>query len=250
MPIKKYDQATFREFLLTEGVSVLVSCLENVPTEPEKVSLDEMCKNATEDHLDLFAAVTNAYLTEQSLLTWYNRNEAIRVQEKSVGNKIGEFHQRLLGRAPGVLDLGVGHPTKLDLLSEPRGWIAEVKNRFNTHNANSAAEIVRHLDAAVKVRALRCGYWVRIIERSPKKKEFLTHQRTVYDGKSGRSLIYVVSGDVAYSECFGFEEAFKVLTFTYPEMLKLAMQKIRPHESRPTLDLSHVRKLYSAMFER
>jgi len=51
--------------------------------------------------------------------------------------KYGEIWQAAIGNYPGFIDLGIGHKTGLDILSESRKLIIELKNRTNTDNASS-----------------------------------------------------------------------------------------------------------------
>lgn len=48
---------------------------------------------------------------------WANK-EMERQQDKTINNKIGEFHQELLGKVEGWVDLGIGDETEIDLKKE------------------------------------------------------------------------------------------------------------------------------------
>jgi hypothetical protein len=60
---------------------------------------------------------------------------ALKVKQRQM--KRGEIWQSALGTYYQFIDLGVGHETGLDILSEPRKLIIELKNRTNTDNSSS-----------------------------------------------------------------------------------------------------------------
>ena len=64
-------------------------------------------------------------------------NKLVALKEKQRQMKIGEIWQVALGDYKDCQDLKVGHITGLDILSEKRKFIAELKNRTNTDNASS-----------------------------------------------------------------------------------------------------------------
>lgn len=64
-------------------------------------------------------------------------NKLVALKEKQRQMKIGEIWQVAIGDYKDCQDLKVGHITGLDILSEKRKFIAELKNRTNTDNASS-----------------------------------------------------------------------------------------------------------------
>lgn len=64
-------------------------------------------------------------------------NKMVALKEKQRQMKIGEIWQVAVGDYKDCQDLKVGHITGLDILSEKRKFIAELKNRTNTDNASS-----------------------------------------------------------------------------------------------------------------
>ena len=64
-------------------------------------------------------------------------NKMVALKEKQRQMKIGEIWQVAVGNYKDCQDLKVGHVTGLDILSEKRKFIAELKNRTNTDNASS-----------------------------------------------------------------------------------------------------------------
>ena len=64
-------------------------------------------------------------------------NKLVALKEKQRQMKIGEIWQNAIGNYKDCQDLKVGHVTGLDILSDKRKFIAELKNRTNTDNASS-----------------------------------------------------------------------------------------------------------------
>lgn len=65
------------------------------------------------------------------------KNKYICLKEKQHQMKIGDIWQVVLGNYDSFKDLGVGHETGLDILSDTRKIVIELKNRTNTDNSSS-----------------------------------------------------------------------------------------------------------------
>lgn len=65
------------------------------------------------------------------------KNKYICLKEKQHQMKIGDIWQVVLGNYDSFKDLGVGHETGLDILSDTRKIAMELKNRTNTDNGSS-----------------------------------------------------------------------------------------------------------------
>lgn len=88
--------------------------------------------------LDILSRPVKETLTYDILDTEKSKvNKLIALQEKQRQMKVGEIWQAAIGNYHEFRDLGVGHETGLDLLSEKRKIITELKNRTNTDNASS-----------------------------------------------------------------------------------------------------------------
>ena len=70
--------------------------------------------------------------TEKSL-----KNKLTSLKEKQRQMKVGEIWQYMIGNYKDFVDLKIGHETGLDILSDTRKIIIELKNRTNTDNASS-----------------------------------------------------------------------------------------------------------------
>ena len=78
-------------------------------------SLLKLIQNHLEESaLDVFKMVFDVVHSEVSVDEWVKR-EKTRQQDKTINNRIGEFHQKLLGKVDGWTNLGIGHESHVDL---------------------------------------------------------------------------------------------------------------------------------------
>ena len=94
--------------------------------------------------------------------TWV-KNELIRQQDKTINNKIGEFHQKLLGSVNGWEDLGIGDSTKVDLRKKDNSIFMELKNKENTVNSDSKNQLRIKLSNILKTYPKAQTYWAYIL---------------------------------------------------------------------------------------
>ena len=86
--------------------------------------------------IDEFKTIFDVCVNQISFDEW-SKIELTRQQDKTINNKIGEFHQELLGKVNGWADLGVGDETEIDLKKEDNTVFIELKNKYNTMNSSS-----------------------------------------------------------------------------------------------------------------
>lgn len=130
--------------------------------------------------------------------TWLKIEEG-RQLDKTLNNRIGEFHQMLLGGVNGWKDLGVGDESKLDIIKEDNTIAMEVKNKFNTVNADSLSKVRDKIKQFVQKNPNSKAYWSYIIEKDNSSGEKVW----VYKGdknpklmKAWGSKVYeIVTGD-------------------------------------------------------
>ena len=71
-------------------------------------------KRLRKNGIDIFKMLFDVVNSNISVDDWV-KNEVIRQSDKSINNKVGEFHQKLLGGVKGWVDLGIGDDSKVDL---------------------------------------------------------------------------------------------------------------------------------------
>ena len=115
---------------LTENFSKL-----NIPPD---FSLEEYFKNVELIIKEILSRPENDELTYDVLDTEKSKkNKLLSLKEKQRQMKIGEIWQKVIGNYKDLINLGIGHETGLDILSNIRKLAIELKNRTNTDNASS-----------------------------------------------------------------------------------------------------------------
>ena len=96
--------------------------------------------------------------------------EVKRQLYKTFEQKIGEFHQKLLGSVDGWNDLGVGDDSKVDLSIDSGNFFIELKNIFNTCNSDALAKVRDKLYNIVKSNNNAKAYWAFIVPNTVSKQ--------------------------------------------------------------------------------
>ena len=117
-----------------------LACVRHVceayPASKKEIELEVLYRNT----LDPFKMVFDIINTKSTVDAWI-KGETIRQGDKTLNNRIGDFHQRLLGGANGWTNLGTGDESKVDLKKSNNSIFIELKNKFNTVNADSLAQV-------------------------------------------------------------------------------------------------------------
>ena len=71
--------------------------------------------------------------------------EKVRLAQKALEGKMGDFHEELMGKFPGWETYPVGHSTGCDVGKLDGTIVMEVKNRHNTMNSSSGEAVVNKL---------------------------------------------------------------------------------------------------------
>lgn len=106
-----------------------------------KVIEQQHKSKSTEDPFLKAVVVGHNTLSEEA----WKKTEAVRLDQKALEGKMGDFHEELMGKFPGYVTYKVGHPTGCDVGSVDGSIVLEVKNRDNTMNSGSGAEVIRKL---------------------------------------------------------------------------------------------------------
>lgn len=91
--------------------------------------------------VDPFAAAIEASIFGHKSEAEWHKSELHRQKQKALMNQIGELQQAIIGRLPGWVsfDAGSDQPDVVGKRGRQK-IIAEVKNKYNTMNSNSAGE--------------------------------------------------------------------------------------------------------------
>ena len=105
------------------------------PEDSDIIDMKKLKRNA----LDPFKIFFDIFNNKLNLKEWI-KSEKIRQSDKTVSNRIGDFHQNLLGKVDGWEDLGRGHPLGIDLKNKSDTLFIELKNKHNTVKGEDVAE--------------------------------------------------------------------------------------------------------------
>lgn len=171
--------------------------------------------------LDPFAALFSITYNDISLDDW-NKLEKERQAQKSIQNAIGEFHQNLLGSFHGWDNPGRGG--SVDLISEDKRIIAEVKNKYNTMNSSAAAETYNKLANHLKYdRKGYTAYLVQVIPQNARDYDikWSPNQTTT----ALREDIRRIDGESFYDLASGEKDTLRRIYEKLPEIIAEILNK-------------------------
>ena len=93
-------------------------------------------------------------------------NEAIRQNDKTVSNWIGDFHQNLLGGVSGWKNLKKGHTTGVDLMKKNATVFLELKNKHNTTKGENLKDLFTKLEKIVAKYKGSTAYYAYITPKN------------------------------------------------------------------------------------
>jgi len=136
----------------------LLECVQWVcdayPENASEIDMERLHKNT----LDPFKLFFDIFNRGDNVEDWLKVENARQI-DKKVNNKIGEFHQKLLGKIAGWEDLGIGDLTGLDIKKSDNSIFIELKNKENTVNSSSMAKLFDKLDNGLKKYPNATFYW-------------------------------------------------------------------------------------------
>ncbi len=104
--------------------------------EPIYKVLEEQNKSKTVED-PFLKAILSSYMPD---FDWEVAEKA-RLKQKVLEMKMGNFHEELLGKLPGWETLPVGHKTGMDVRKLDDSVFLEVKNKYNTCNADGLKQV-------------------------------------------------------------------------------------------------------------
>ena len=128
----------------------------------EDISNDEQLQR---NGIDPFKMIFDIMNSKTDLEKW-KTGEHTRQADKTINNRIGDFHQKLLGGVSGWTDLGTGDDTKLDLKKDDDTIFLELKNKFNTVNSDSLSKVREKLEKNLENFPDSTNYWAFIVHKN------------------------------------------------------------------------------------
>lgn len=151
------------------------------------------------------------------------KSEMTRQAQKTLQNHIGDFHQNVLGNVQGWENKRTGNV--IDLVSEGKQIIAEVKNKYNTVSGGKLSDLYRSLDDLVMPKSsIYKGYTAYYVAIIPKTNARFDIPFTPSDkGKGERcrinELIRYADGSTFYHLVTGDTNALEQLYDVLPKVI-------------------------------
>jgi hypothetical protein len=143
--------------------------------------------------------------------------ESYRQKDKTVNNALGYFHQMLLGGVKGWTDLGVGDSTKLDLKKNDNSIFMELKNKYNTVNADSSSKVREKLLRQIK-KHNAIGYFAYFVATNGKSEELGWNSQNLENHKNLRRLSGAKVYEIVTGKSNALEQVWKALPLVLREI--------------------------------
>ena len=242
------------EFVSDENFEIAVKRVLDAYKEFEKEKQDTQPLDVLLDKdsptIDEFKTVFDLCSKDLTLKEWAEK-EVERQLDKNINNKIGEFHQELLGYVDGWINLEKGDPTGLDLKNEEETVFIELKNKYNTMNKTSKEGCQMALENVVEKYPNSRGYWAYVISYKYKSQESIwEYSRKVNDEtvKFSNPQVRRISGDKLYKMITGDKDALEKVCRAIP----LAIKNIKEKEEDciSSEDLATLDEFYNTVFKK
>ncbi len=185
------------------------------PRESDEVDMDFLQRN-TIDPFKMIFDIINRNLNTDDWLT----NEIARQADKTINNRIGDFHQKLLGGVKGWTDLRTGDESKVDLKKDDNSIFIELKNKFNTVNSDSLSKVREKLEKAISTHPKATAFWAYILEQDGSSGEsewtYLGENSPKIKRIWGSKVYELVTGDKK-----ALEKTWKALPLAISDLLKV-----------------------------
>lgn len=127
-------------------------------------------KDLTRNSLDLFKMLFDMLTSNKNVGNWIIQ-EKIRQSDKTISNKVGEFHQKLLGGVSGWQDLPKGNPLGIDLKKNDNSIFIELKNKHNTVKGEDLKNVFDKLKKIADKYPNAIIYYAYVIPKKPTSGE-------------------------------------------------------------------------------
>lgn len=206
----------YLKFISDKDLCSAVARVVNIIETAEHNNQIKLHKNVIDPFSALFHGITHSISYQE----WIEQEKA-RQAQKTMQNAIGDFHQEILGSAPGWKNLGAGGG--LDIVNKKKKIIAEVKNKFNTTKGNHKIEIYDAIKSKLKTPEYNdyVGYFVEVIPKGKKKynKPFTPPDNKTKKRRPVKNKIRVVDGVSFYEIATGRKNALQELFEVLPQVL-------------------------------
>lgn len=143
------------------------------------------------------------------------KKEILRQLDKSVEQRMGEFHQKILGGVEGWKDLYVGN--KVDLVNNDETISIEIKNKYNTCSSDALTAVREKLENITRNNHNTTAYWAYIISKNAQKSG---EAIWVKKGFNKIENIKKAWGERVYEIVTGDRTALEKIYKTLPQVIK------------------------------
>ena len=150
---------------------------------------------------------------------WKER-ESERQNSKTSGDRVGEFHQFLLGGVKGWTNLEQGHESGLDLMKDDKTIFMELKNKDNDLNGNVEFALREKMFKQHKKTPDATIYLAYICAKNKKSEEKHWRPTTTEKLKLHNDKIRRISGSKVYELITGEENALRQVWECLPIVIK------------------------------
>jgi len=165
-----------------------------VPAEPQPYSYETYLKNIERAIDTIMTRPQKEELTFDILDTPKSMaSKRIALKYRQHQMKRGEIWQTVFGNFESFEDLGVGHSTGLDIRSDTRKLISELKNRTNTDNASSRSANLDKLAAFKTANPDYVAFYGNVNDAS---EEATLHGSTKIINHNGIEIVNFVGMDL------------------------------------------------------
>ena len=186
--------------------------------------------------IDPFQAIFNMTILGSHYDDWL-KMEQLRQSQKSIQNTIGYFHQHILGMVDGWYDPGLNGI--VDSRNDDLKVVAEIKNKWNTMNANATNETYDKLADFLDDNPGYTGYLVKIIpqRRNRYQKNFHPSNRTE------RHDLKEVDGATYYELVTGDKNALRKLFECLPAAIETVLDDTKIMDTEDEIKLKELFEL-------
>ena len=214
--MNKYVSFVSDEIFLEEVKKVVKAYATN---EDLSKTAEEVLNNSNET-IDQFKTLFDIYSNQFTLNEWINF-EIPRQHDKTASNRVGDFHQNLLGRVDGWVNLGRGHPSGMDLKKEDDSIWIELKNKYNTMNSSSLRDTRFKCEELSKKYPNAKIYWAYIVSSNYESFDITWKYKDNKENVEHKvnNNIRNIAGNKVYTLVTGDETAFKQLFDALPKAI-------------------------------
>lgn len=180
---------------------------------------DSRKNKSIRNSIDPFSAIFDASIQSIPINLWFEL-EVRRQSQKTLQNKLGLFHQNILGHVSGWSNLNTGKV--VDLLNTKKKIIAEIKNKFNTTKGSDKVQIYDNIKFLLDTKYKGyVGYYVEVIPQNKKvyDSEFTPSDNKIKKRRPRNKNIRIIDGSSFYDLATGYNDSLFMLYMAIPEAI-------------------------------